>query len=85
MITQIASPRLGRLEIVGEISEVKRSDDYVVILVQNPGSEDKDSVIALDHYDVIRLLWLMARIWVLVFLIKGFRNRNNPRRLPFRW
>ena len=85
MIIRITSPELGRLEVVGQPKEFKQSGDYALLSVQSTNLEGWDSVIALDHRDAIRFLWLMFKSRVLIFLVSGFKKRNNPRRLPYNW
>jgi len=85
MIIRITSPELGRLEVVGQPKEFKQSGDYALLSVQSLNLEGWDSVIALDHRDAIRFLWLMLKSRVLIFLVRGFKNRNKPRRLPYNW
>ena len=85
MIIRITAPELGQLEVVGQPKGFKQSGDYALLSVQSLNLEGWDSYIALEHRDVIRFIWLMLKSRVFIFLITGFKNRNNPRRLPYNW
>jgi hypothetical protein len=85
MKMKITSPSVGKVEAVGSVSGIKRSGDYLIVCAETTQPQGWDSEIALDHQDVTRMLWLVAKSSLPLFLLTGLKNRNNPRPLPRRW
>ena len=85
MIIRITSPELGQLEVVGQPETLSKSGDYALLSMKSLNVEGWDSYIALEHRDMLRFIWLMLKSRVFIFLITGFKNRNNPKRLPYSW
>jgi hypothetical protein len=87
MRLRITSPELGRVDAEGRISKLRVSGDYIVVTVavESKTRFDLNTTLALGHKDLMRLMGLFIRNKLLLFLIKGMRNRNNPRALPKKW
>ena len=87
MKLRITSPELGKIDADGKMGKLKVSGGYVVVAVavDTKTSFDLDTKLALDHRDLLRLMGLFVKNRMLVFLIKGMKNRNKPRPLPKKW
>ena len=87
MKLRIASPELGKIDADGKMGKLKVLGDYVVVnvAVETKTDFDLDTKLALDHKDLLQLMGLFVKNKMLVFLIKGIKNRNNPRPLPKKW
>jgi hypothetical protein len=87
MKLRIASPELGKIDADGKMGKLKVLGDYVVVnvAVETKTDFDLDTKLALDHKDLLQLMGLFVKNKILVFLIKGIKNRNNPRPLPKKW
>ena len=87
MKLRIASPELGKIDADGRMGKLKLSGDYVVVnvAVDTKTNFDLDTKLALDHEDLLHLMGLFIKNKMLVFLIKGVKNRNKPRPLPKKW
>jgi hypothetical protein len=87
MKLRIMSPEIGKIDSVGKINKLKRSGDYVVVTVAVEADPkfDLNTSLALGHKDLIQLMGLFIKNKLLVFLIKGIKNRNNPGPLPKKW
>jgi hypothetical protein len=85
MKLKITSPTVGKVEAVGSITGFKRSGDYVLVSTVTTQPQGWDSEIALDHRDLTRVLWLVAKSSLPLFLLTGLKSRNSPRPLPRRW
>ena len=87
MKLRIASPELGKIDADGKMGKLKVSGDYVVVsvAVETKTNFDLDTKLALDHRDLFQLMGLFIKGKMPVFLIKGIKNRNNPRQLPKKW
>ena len=87
MKIRITSPAIGRVDTEGKLSKLIVSGDYVVVnvAVESRTRFDLDTSLALGHKDLMRLVGLFVKNKLLLFLIAGIRNRNNPRPLPKKW
>ena len=87
MKLRITSPELGKVDTEGKISKLKVSGDYVVVTVavESNAKFDLNTSLALGHKDLMRLMGLFIKNKLLLFLITGIKNRNNPRPLPKKW
>ena len=87
MKIRIASPALGKVDTEGKLSKLVVSGDYVVVnvAVESKTRFDLDTSPALGHKDLMQLVGLFVKNKLLLFLITGIRNRNNPRPLPRKW
>ena len=87
MKIRITSPALGKVDAEGRISRLAVSGDYVVVsvAVESKTRFDLDTSLALGHKDLMQLVGLFVKNKLLLFLITGIRNRNNPRPLPRKW
>jgi hypothetical protein len=87
MKLRIASPELGKIDADGKMGKLKVLGDYVVVnvAVETKTDFDLDTKLALDHKDLLQLMGLFVKNKILVFLIRGIKNRNNPRPLPKKW
>ncbi len=87
MKLRITSPEIGKIDSEGKINKLKRSGDYVVVTVSVDANTkfDLNTSLALGYRDLIRLVGLFLRSKLLLFLITGIKNRNNPRPLPKKW
>ena len=87
MRIRITSRELGKVDAEGRMSELKRSGDYVVVTVavESVTVYDLNTSLALGYRDLVQLVSLFIKNKLLLFLITGIRNRNNPRPLPRKW
>jgi hypothetical protein len=87
MKLRITSPEIGKIDSEGKINKLKRSGDYVVVTVavESNTKFDLNTSLALGHKDLMRLVGLFVKNKLLLFLITGIKNRNNPRPLPKKW
>lgn len=87
MKLRITSPELGKVDTEGKISKLKVSGDYVVVTVavESNTKFDLNTSLALGYKDLMRLVGLFIKNKLLLFLITGIKNRNNPRPLPKKW
>ncbi len=87
MKLRITSPEIGKIDSEGKINKLKRSGDYVVVTVavESNTKFDLNTSLALGHKDLMRLVGLFIKNKLLLFLITGIKNRNNPRPLPKKW
>ena len=87
MKIRIKARELGTLDAEGTMSKLKRSGDYVVVTVavDSITRYDLNTSLALTYKDLIQLVGLFIKSKLLLFLITGIRNRNNPRPLPRKW
>jgi hypothetical protein len=87
MKLRITSPEIGKIDTDGEMGKLKVSGDYVVVTVtvDTKTKFDLNTKLALDHKDLFQLMGLFIKNKMLVFLIKGIKNRNKPRPLPNKW
>ena len=87
MKLRITSPELGKIDVDGKMGKLKVSGDYVVVsvAVESKTNFDLDTELALDHRDLFQLIGLFVKNKMLLFLIGGIKNRNNPRPLPKKW
>ena len=87
MKIRITSPALGKVDTEGKLSRLTVSGDYVVVsvAVESKTGFDLNTSLALGHKDLMRLVGLFVKNKLLLFLITGIRNRNNPRPLPRKW
>ena len=87
MKIRITSPELGKVDIEGKISKLIVSGDYVVVnvAVESQTRFDLNTSLALGHKDLMQLVGLFSKSKLLLFLITGIKNRNNPRPLPKKW
>jgi hypothetical protein len=87
MKIRITSPALGKVDTEGKISKLIVSGDYVVVnvAVESKTSFDLNTSLALGHKDLMQLVGLFIKNKLLLFLITGIKNRNNPRPLPKKW
>jgi len=87
MKLRIASPELGKIDADGKMGKLKVLGDYVVVnvAVETKTDFDLDTKLALDHKDLLQLMGLFVKNKILVFLIRGIKNRNKPRPLPKKW
>ncbi len=87
MKIRMVSPALGKVDTEGKISKLSRSGDYVIVTVavESKTRFDLNTSLALGHKDLLRLIGLFIKNKLLLFLITGIRNRNNPRALPKKW
>ena len=87
MKLRITSPELGKIDVDGKMGKLKVSGDYVVVsvAVESKTNFDLDTELALDHRDLFQLIGLFVKNKMLLFLIRGIKNRNNPRPLPKKW
>ena len=87
MKIRITSPELGKVDTEGKMSKLKRSGDYVVVAVaiESHTMYDLNTSLALTYKDLVQLVGLFIKNKLLLFLITGIKNRNNPRPLPRKW
>ena len=87
MKIRIMSPALGKVDIDGEMSRLIVSGDYVVVnvAVESNTKFDLNTNLALGYKDLMGLVGLFIKNRLLLFLITGIKNRNNPRPLPKKW
>ena len=87
MKIRMLSPDIGKVDTEGGISELTVSGDYVVVnvAVESKTGFDLNTSLALGHKDLVRLIGLFLKNKLLLFLITGIKNRNNPRPLPRKW
>ena len=87
MKIRMTSPQLGKVDTEGGISKLTVSGDYVVVdvAVESKTRFDLNTSLALGHKDLMRLIGLFLKNKLLLFLITGIKNRNNPRPLPRKW
>ena len=87
MKVRLASPEPGKIDADGKMGKLKVSGDCVVVgvAVETKTNFDLDTKLALDHRDLFQLMGLFIKGKMPVFLIKGIKNRNNPRPLPKKW
>lgn len=87
MKIRMTSPQLGKVDTEGGISKLTVSGDYVVVdvAVESKTRFDLNTSLALGHNDLMRLIGLFLKNKLLLFLITGIKNRNNPRPLPRKW
>lgn len=87
MKLRITSPEIGKIDTDGTIDTLKVSGDYVVVTVtvDTKTKFDLNTKLALGHKDMIQMMGLFIKNKMLVFLITGIKNRNNPRPLPKKW
>ena len=87
MKLRIMSPELGKIDADGKMGKLKVSGDYVVVTVavDTKTAFDLDTKLALDHEELLQLIGLFIKNKMLVFLLKGVKNRNRPRPLPKKW
>ena len=87
MKIRMTSPEVGKVDTEGGISELTVSGDYVVVsvAVESKTGFDLNTSLALGHKDLMRLIGLFLKNKLLLFLITGIKNRNNPRPLPRKW
>jgi hypothetical protein len=87
MKLRITSPEIGKIDSAGKIDKLKVSGDYVVVTVAVDSNTkfDLNTSLALGHKDLMQLMGLFIKNKLLLFLITGIKNRNNPRPLPKKW
>ena len=87
MKIRILSPEIGKVDAKGRISKLMVSGDYVVVSVAVEASAkfDLNTSLALGYKDLMQLAGLFVKNRLLLFLITGIKNRNNPRPLPRKW
>lgn len=87
MKLRITSPEIGKIDTDGKMGKLKVSGDYVVVTVtvDTKTKFDLNTKLALDHKDLFRLMGLFIKNKMLIFLIKGIKNRNKPKPLSNKW
>lgn len=87
MKIRILSPEIGKVDTEGKISKLIVSGDYVVVTVavESNAKFDLNTSLALGYKDLMQLVGLFVKNKLLLFLITGIKNRNNPRPLPKKW
>ena len=79
---KIKNGMMGKNALDARADKVKLQGDYMILNCHTEGSAQWNVQVAFDHRDIITLVRKMAFSSVLLFLISGFRSRNNPEPPP---
>jgi hypothetical protein len=76
---KIKNGMMGGGELDGRADKVKLQGDYMILNCHTEGTAQWNIQVAFDHRDITTLIKLMAFSSVPLFLISGFKSRNNPK------
>ncbi len=79
---KIKNGMMGKSALEARADDVKLQGDYMVLSCHTEGSAKWNVQVAFDHRDITTLIKKMALSSVSLFLITGFRSRNNPKPPP---
>jgi hypothetical protein len=70
---------MGGGDLDGRADKVKIQGDYMILNCHTEGKANWTVQVAFDHRDITTLIKRMAFSSVPLFLISGFKSRNNPK------
>jgi hypothetical protein len=76
---KIKNGMMGKNALDARADKVKLQGDYMILNCHTEGSAKWNVQVAFDHRDIMTLIKKMASSSVPVFLISGFKSRNNPK------
>ena len=76
---KIKNGMMGKNALDARADKVKLQGDYMILNCHTEGSAQWNVQVAFDHRDITTLIKKMASGPVLIFLISGFKSRNNPK------
>jgi hypothetical protein len=76
---KIKNGMMGGGGLDGRADKVKLQGDYMILTCHTEGKADWTVQVAFDHRDITALIKNMAFSSVPLFLITGFKSRNNPK------
>jgi hypothetical protein len=76
---KIKNGMMGGNVLDGRADKVKLQGDYMILNCHTDGSAQWNVQVAFDHRDITTLIKKMACSSVPLFLISGFKSRNNPK------
>ena len=76
---KIKNGMMGKNALDGKADKVKLQGDYMILNCHTEGSAQWNVQVAFDHRDITTLIKKMAFSSVPLFLISGFKSRNNPK------
>ncbi len=79
---RLRSTGLGKTELVGEVEDLKRMGDFLIMVVNTSKPVKWRVRAALNHEDLFNLIRLMLRWSNLKYLLK-FKDKENPEIPPF--
>jgi hypothetical protein len=79
LAVKIKNGMMGGGELDGIADKVKLQGDYMILYCHTEGKAHWNIQVAFDHRDITTLVKLIAFSSVPLFLISGFKSRNNPK------
>ena len=76
---KIKNGMMGGGVLDGKADKAKLQGDYMILTCHTEGKADWTVQVAFDHRDITALIKNMAFSSVPLFLITGFKSRNNPK------
>ena len=76
---KIKNGMMGKNALDARADKVKLQGDYMILNCHTEGSANWNVQVAFDHRDIMTLIRKMAFSSVPLFLISGFKSRNNPK------
>jgi len=76
---KIKNGMMGKNALEARADKVKLQGDYMILNCHTEGSAEWNVQVAFDHRDITTLIKKMAFSSVPLFLISGFKSRNNPK------
>jgi hypothetical protein len=73
---------MGTVEVIGEISDLKVKDEYLVMNIRTTVPVGWNFRAALSHADIWRMAKLMFKPGNLLYLIFGFGKPGDKQRVP---
>lgn len=73
---------MGTLEIVGEISEIKVKDEFLIMNIRTTIPVGWNLRAALTHKDIITLIKLLFKPKNLFYILFGFGKPRNEANIP---
>ena len=73
---------MGSLEVVGQITQLKEKDDWLIMNVRTTTPAGWDLHAALTHKDIVTMIKLMLRPRTLRYIFFGFGKPGSKNQVP---
>ncbi len=73
---------MGTLEVVGEITNIKEMDEWLILNIRTTAPVGWNLRAALTHKDLVTMIKFMLNPSILRYIIFGFGKPKDQKRLP---
>lgn len=74
---RMRSTGLGKTELVAEVEDLKRMDDFLILVVQTSSPVKWKVRAAMTHRDLFKLLALMLKWQNIKYLLFGYKKKEK--------